>query len=70
MAVSSEFYRDLSKVEKKIFKISLRKAKAYALLSLAVVPLTIEFIFLPDFIFYLVFSLQALYLEPIQRYSC
>ena len=55
MAVSSEFYRDLSKVEKKIFKISLRKAKAYALLSLAVVPLTIEFIFLPDFIFYLVF---------------
>ncbi|MGL5895834.1 MAG: PrgI family protein [Lactococcus lactis] len=55
MAVSSEFYRDLSKVEKKIFKISLRKAKAYALLALAVVPLTIEFIFLPDLIFYLVF---------------
>lgn len=55
MAVSSEFYRDLSKIEKKIFRISLRKAKAYALLALAVVPLTIEFIFLPDWIFYLVF---------------
>lgn len=55
MAVSSEFYRDLSKVEKKIFKISLRKAKAYAYLALALVPLTIEFIFLPDWIFYLVF---------------
>lgn len=55
MAVSSEFYRDLSKVEKKIFRVSLRKAKAYALLALAIIPLTIEFLFLPDWIFYFVF---------------
>jgi len=55
MAVSSEFYRDLSKVEKKIFRLSLRKAKAYALFALAILPLTVEFIFLPNWIFYLVF---------------
>ncbi|MCW2281204.1 PrgI family protein [Lactococcus lactis] len=55
MAVSSEFYRDLSKIEKKIFKLSLRKAKAFALLALAILPLAVEYLFLPDWIFYLVF---------------
>lgn len=54
MAISSEYYRDLSKVEKKIWGISLRQLKAYSLLVGVSIVLVIEVFLLPDWAFYIV----------------
>lgn len=54
MAISSQYYRDLSKVEKKIKGISIRQLKAYSLLVCAGVVLGLEIFFLPDWAFLLV----------------
>jgi hypothetical protein len=54
MAMSSQFYRDMSKIEKKIWGISIRQLKAYALLAGVSVVIGIETFLLPDWAFYLV----------------
>ncbi|HEY0221627.1 MAG TPA: PrgI family protein [Lactovum miscens] len=54
MAISSQFHRDLSKVENKILRISKRKLMAYTLLGLALIPLSLEVFFLPTWLFYVV----------------
>lgn len=54
MAISSEYYRDLSKVEKKIWGISLRQLKAYSLLIGVSIVIGIEVFLLPDWAFYIV----------------
>lgn len=54
MAMSSQFYRDMSKVEKKVWGISLRQLKAYALLVVVAVVLTAEAFLLPDWAFLLI----------------
>lgn len=51
MAISSEFYKDLSKVERKIWGISVRQLKAYVLLGLVGIVLTVEIFLLPDWAF-------------------
>lgn len=55
MAISSEFYRDLSKIEKKIFKVSKRQLRGYTFLALAGVVLMVEALVFPDWAFF-VFS--------------
>lgn len=58
MAVSSEFYKDLSKVEKKVWSISRRQLKGYLLLVGVFVVLTLEVFFFPDWAF-LLFSIPT-----------
>lgn len=58
MAVSSEFYKDLSKVEKKVWSISRRQLKAYSLLVGVSVVLIFEVFFFPDWAF-LLFSIPT-----------
>lgn len=64
MAISSEYYRDLSKVEKKIWGISLRQLKAYTLLLGVAGILVVEVFFLPDWAFYLIGLATAFILGP------
>lgn len=59
MAMSSQFYKDMSKVEKKIFKISVRQAKAYALYFLTTIVLIVEIMFLPEWAYLIVGLLTA-----------
>lgn len=54
MTISSQYYKDLSKVEKKIKGISFRQFKAYSLLVCTGVVLGVEVFFLPDWAFFLV----------------
>lgn len=54
MAMSSQFYRDMSKVEKKFWGISRRLVKAIFLYVLVSVILVVEVLFLPDWAFYIV----------------
>lgn len=58
MAISSEFYRDLSKIEKKIFRVSKRQLRGYAFLALAGAVLIVEALVFPDWAF-LVFSFPS-----------
>lgn len=51
---SSQFYRDVSKVEKKIWGISIRQLKAGFLLFLVAAVLMLEIFLLPTWIFNLV----------------
>jgi len=53
MALGSQFYKDMSKVEKKIFGISIRQAKAYVLLLGVGIVLGVETFLLPDWAFLL-----------------
>ena len=48
MAISSQFYKDLSKVEKKIMGVTPRQLKAYGLFVVDAVVLVAEVILLPD----------------------
>lgn len=52
--MSSQFYRDMSKVEMKIWGISIRQLKAYGLLAGVAVVITAEAFLLPDWAFLLV----------------
>lgn len=52
MAISSEFYKDLSKIETKIWGLSKREFKAYVSLAGITVLLVLEVIFLPDWLFF------------------
>ncbi|MEI5992464.1 hypothetical protein A5881_004020 [Enterococcus termitis] len=58
MAIGSQFYRDVSKVERKVWGISLRQLKAYFLLLGIALILGVEIFFLPDWAF-LLFSLPT-----------
>lgn len=51
MAISSEFYKDLSKVEKKIWGITVREFKAYVCFVFIGILLLLEVFFLPDLLF-------------------
>ena len=53
MAISSEFYKDLSKIETKIWGLSKREFKAYVSLAGITVLLVLEVVFLPDWLFFL-----------------
>ena len=64
MAISSQYYRDMSKVEKKIWGVSLRQVKAYALLVGISILLVIEVFFVPDWAFFPVAILTAFLLCP------
>ena len=52
MAISSEFYKDLSKIETKIWGLSKREFKAYVSLAGITVLLVLEVVFLPDWLFF------------------
>lgn len=54
MAISSQFYEDLSKVEKKIFGVTYRQAKASVLLAGVTAVSIVEVFLLPDWAFYFV----------------
>ena len=62
MSVSSEFYRDLSKVEKKAWGMSYRQLRAYLLLAVVSLILILEALFLPDWAFFIVTFPTALVL--------
>ncbi|PTN92737.1 type III secretion system protein PrgI, partial [Enterococcus faecalis] len=47
MAISSEYYKDLTKVEKKVWGITLREVKAYLCLVGITLLLLLEVFFLP-----------------------
>lgn len=63
MAIESEFYKDLSKIEKKYFKFTKRQFKAYLALSGATAVVFAESFFLPEWAFYLVTVPTALILS-------
>jgi hypothetical protein len=48
MAISSQFYKDLSKVEEKLMGVNPRQLKAYGLFFVEVVVLVAEVFLLPD----------------------
>ncbi|SJZ45441.1 hypothetical protein SAMN02745116_00366 [Pilibacter termitis] len=54
MAISSEYYRDLSKVEKRIFKVTKRQFKGFLLLGVALIVGVAEVFLLPDWVYLLV----------------
>jgi hypothetical protein len=54
MAIQSQFYRDLSKVEKKIWGVSWRQFKAISMLIGVGTIVTAETLLLPDWALYLV----------------
>ena len=60
----SQFYRDISKVEKRIRRVSVRQLKAYLYLFLISVALVGEVFLLPTWAFYLVAIVTALILLP------
>lgn len=60
----SQFYRDISKVEKRIRRVSIRELKAYFYLFLISVVLVCEVFLLPTWAFYLVALLTAFPLLP------
>jgi len=53
MAISSQYYKDISKVEKKIWGVSLRHMKAYLFLGFTGGILCLEVFFLPNWTFLL-----------------
>lgn len=60
----SQFYRDISKVEKRIRRVSVRQLKAYLYLFLISVALVCEVLLLPTWTFYFSAFLTALLLLP------
>ncbi|MGX7203082.1 type III secretion system protein PrgI [Enterococcus plantarum] len=58
MAIGSQFYKDVSKIERKVWGISIRQLKAYVLLAGTALILGVEIFFLPDWAF-LIFSLPT-----------
>ncbi|MFP7307221.1 PrgI family protein [Enterococcus faecalis] len=60
----SQFYRDISKVEKKIRRVSIRQLKAYFYLFIISVVLVGEVFLLPTWAFYLAAIVTALLLVP------
>lgn len=66
--MSSQFYSDMSKVEKKLWGISRRQVKAYFLLVLVAALLIVEVIFLPDSAYLIVTLLTAGVLAPYPVY--
>lgn len=54
MAIGSQFYKDVSKIERKVWGISLRQLKAYLMLVGIAILLLIEIFFLPDWAFMLI----------------
>ncbi|WP_033599167.1 hypothetical protein [Enterococcus faecalis] len=62
MAISSQFYRDISKIEKKLWKVSFRQLKGYTLLIGVGAVLVGEVLVLPDWAFFLVTFPTALLL--------
>lgn len=61
MAISSEYYKDLTKVEKKVWGITLREVKAYLCLVGIILLLLLEVFFLPTWAF-LICSLATSFL--------
>ncbi|WP_429951631.1 PrgI family mobile element protein [Enterococcus sp. AZ101] len=51
MAIGSQFYKDVSKIERKVWGISIRQFKAYVIFIGIAIVLGIEIFFLPDWAF-------------------
>lgn len=64
MAISSQYYRDMSKIEKKVWNISKRQLKAYTLLVGVSIILIIEVFLVPDWAFFLVSAPTVVLLAP------
>ena len=60
----SQFYRDISKVEKRIRRVSIRQLKAYFYLVIISVALVCEVLLLPTWAFYIAALLTSLLLLP------
>uniref|UniRef100_UPI00359CA186 PrgI family mobile element protein n=1 Tax=Lactococcus garvieae TaxID=1363 RepID=UPI00359CA186 len=54
MAIQSQFYRDLSKIEKKIWNVTWRQFKAFSLLLGVAIIVVSETLLLPDWALYVV----------------
>lgn len=59
MSMSSQFYRDISKVERKIWGIGTRQLKAYAWYLVTAIVLILEIIYLPSWVYFIVCLLTA-----------
>lgn len=54
MAISSEFHKDVSKVERRMWGITKRQLKAYFYLALVMVVMVAEIFLLPEWAFWII----------------
>lgn len=62
MAIGSQFYKDVSKIERKVWGISVRQFKAFVMLGGIGVLSVVEIFFLPEWAFYIISIPSALLL--------